>query len=255
MALFEMPVGLTDPNGSVPKRRQYATLIPAMSSILSWVSLRTDYATVASDKFTDLTDRSGNSTDWAQATAANQPAVTAAAVNGHEAGTFDGTDYFARTSFPAGSHWMACVFKMSALNASAIQILMGTQSSQKYHINVAQNARYLQYRVGSTNTASADSGQFTLDQWHYFIASFASGTGVASITLDGAAVVTGTNASATSSNGNIGLGANHTGTFPFTGLIADAMYGNVDLLDGTHADDVQLLKDYFAGAYGIAAAA
>lgn len=256
MIMLELPVSLTDPDSRVPVMDDYAGRIPTeISSLLFWGSARSRYATVADDRASEFEDRGGGATTFAQATSGNRPAIGAVRVNGHEAASFDAArpDYASwSASHPTGNHWYACVFRVPALTGS-IMGLLGINSSHKHWLSVEAATQQLRYSVGNTNTAQALSGEFALGSWVLAMASFQASSGTARIALNGGTPVTGVNASALSTNTGCVIGAGSTaGSSPLTGDIADWMIGDVDLLDGTHISEVNLIEQYVAATYGIA---
>lgn len=107
---------------TMPGRNPFAssTTGPPLTGLVLW--LRADAGiTLSGSNVSHWADQSGNSNDYVQATSGKQPTVTASAINGLPAITFDGASQFLTSAFQiGGAKTVVLVRKLVSVPGSAV---------------------------------------------------------------------------------------------------------------------------------------
>lgn len=202
-----------------------------------------DQGTTVATGVSQWNDLSGNGNHLVQAVGAKQPALTAAAINGLPALTFDGVDDFMQKAFTLSQP--ETVFIVAKMNSWTLddQLIDGAGAS---------DSMLIQQQGGASPSLRIYAGAFVGPTTALAVGTF----GLISVKYNGASSSIQVNSGPTIS-GN--AGAANGGGFTLAAGMAGVFCANISAAfvvltaDSVSAPDVALLKAYVTAKYGFAA--
>lgn len=221
----------------------------AHANLTYWAQADASTVTLASGLIVDWLNLKGGAKKFSQGTAGIRAALSADATLGYDVGVFSSADgdYYDFSEAPdlTGAFSFVCLAKAATLGATKALMSQYVGASQQTSLFLSSSNII---SLGHRGTNLTNGTYSVADVWKLFIAS---GDATHSrLKVDDGSIVSGA-VSGSAASGNFALGSIGNHSSKWNGSIADAQLWNIDLLDGTHADLLADVVQYFRGTYGL----